>query len=603
MQNKDQYKGEILMKHRQLYATLSVILSLLLVLSACGGGGGEGAADKKPVSEEEKSKFPVKVDTDEEAVENGTLTKALVSDTPFEGTLSTVFYQGQPDWEIIEWFEEGLLDLDENYNIDNTGAATYELSDDKRTVTIKIKDGVNWHDGEPVKAEDLEFTYLTIGHPKYTGVRYDSTMSGIEGMEDYHTGKADNISGVKVIDDKTISITYKTADPTILSGLQTTPMPKHYLADVPVDKMAASPKIREKPIGFGPFKVEKVTPGESVTLVRNDDYWRGKPQLKSIVIKVVNPDVIVNSMKNGDVDIASFPTALYPDAVKNKNYTILGIKDLAYSYIGFKLGHWDAEKGEAVMDKPKMQNVKLRQAMGYALDIEKVAEEQYSGLYYKANSLIPESFPEWNNKDMKGFTYDPDKAKQLLDEAGYKDVNDDGLREDPDGKKFTISFASMSGTKVAEPIAKFFMQNWKDVGLDVQLYQGRLQEFNSFYKNIQEDVEDIDVYAAAWGTGSDVNPAGLYGKTAQFNLPRYVSEKNEELLKKGVSPEAFDTDYRKQVYNDWQELMFEEAPVIPTFFRYAIVGVNKRVKYYSVDPTVEDKYKVSVSSETPVKGE
>lgn len=166
-----------------------------------------------------------------------------------------------------------------------------------KTITIKIKDNVKWHDGNPVTAEDLEFSYLIIGNDKYTGVRYDTQMQMIEGMEEYHTGKADKISGIKVVDPKTISITYKTVNPSLKTGIWTYPTSKKYLGDVPIDKLAESDKVRKNPIGFGPFKVKKIVPGESVEFERFDDYWGGKPKLKNLTLKVVNPAIVNASLK------------------------------------------------------------------------------------------------------------------------------------------------------------------------------------------------------------------------------------------------------------------------------------------------------------------
>ena len=88
----------------------------------------------------------------------------------------------------------------------------------------------------------------------------------------------------------------------------------------------------------------------------------------------------------------------------------------------------------------------------------------------------------------------------------------------------------MSGGETAEPIAQFYMQNWADVGIKVQLLDGRLHEFNSFYDQVEADDPKIDIYQGAWGVGSDPNPSGLYGRTAAFNYTRYTSEKNDELL-------------------------------------------------------------------------
>ncbi|OAT73215.1 oligopeptide ABC transporter substrate-binding protein [Parageobacillus thermoglucosidasius] len=580
-----------------------VFAVFLLGLTACSSStsNDKDGKDTKTAQKEDISKFPMTVKNDGKIVD-GVLNYGLVSDTPFEGTLNYAFYEGDPDSEVLQFFDEPLFRFNEDYEITNDGAATYELSDDKKTMTIKIKDNVKWHDGEPVKAEDLEYAYLVIGHKDYTGVRYgDALMQDIVGMEEYHSGKADKISGIKVIDDKTLTITWKHANPSVMTGIWAHPLPKHYLKDVPIKDLAKSDKIRKNPIGFGPFKVKKIVPGESVEFVRNDDYWNGKPNLKGVILKVVNPQVVLQALKKGEIDIAEFPTDQYVSAKGTKNIQFVGKIDLAYNYIGFKLGHWDAEKQENVMDNPKFQNKKLRQAMAYAINNKEVADRLYHGLRFPATTLIPPSFPSYHDKNAKGYTYDPEKAKKLLDEAGYKDVDGDGFREDPNGKKFVINFLAMSGGDIAEPLAKFYMQCWKDVGLNVQLVDGRLAEFNSFYDMVQNDDPKVDVFAAAWATGTDVDPYGLYGRNVMFNLSRWVNEKNDELLEKGHSEQAFDKEYRKKIYNEWQALMNEEVPVIPTLYRSIIYAVNNRVKNYSadIDPFIWKWKDVGVTSEKP----
>ncbi len=591
------------MKKKWRWKFFVMLVVLLLGLTACSSNSTNNKDNKnQTVQKEDISKFPMTVKNDGKIVEDGVLKYGLVSDTPFEGTLSYAFYEGDPDFKILQFFDESLFHINKDYEITNDGAATYELSDDKKTMTIKIKDNVKWHDGEPVKAEDLEYAYLVIGHKDYTGVRYgDALIQDIVGMEEYHSGKADKISGIKVIDDKTLTITWKHANPSVLTGIWAYPLPKHYLKDVPIKDLAKSDKIRKNPIGFGPFKIKKIVPGESVEFVRNDDYWAGKPKLKGVILKVVSPQVVLQALKKGEIDIAEFPTDQYVNAKGTKNIQFVGKIDLAYNYIGFKLGHWDAKKQENVMDNPKFQNKKLRQAMAYAINNKEVADRLYHGLRFPATTLIPPSFPSYHDKNAKGYTYDPEKAKKLLDEAGYKDVDGDGFREDPNGKKFTINFLSMSGGDIAEPLAKFYMQCWKDVGLNVQLVDGRLAEFNSFYDMVQNDDPKVDVFAAAWATGTDVDPYGLYGRNVMFNFSRWVNEKNDELLEKGHSEQAFDKEYRKKIYNEWQALMNEEVPVIPTLYRSVIYAVNNRVKNYSadIDPFTWKWKDVGVTSEKP----
>ncbi|NHN32189.1 oligopeptide ABC transporter substrate-binding protein [Paenibacillus sp. S3N08] len=532
---------------------------------------------------------------------DGVLNYGLVSNTPFEGTLNTALYKGAPDAELLQFFDESLFHTNGDYEITNEGAATFELSSDKKSMTIRIKDNVKWHDGEPVKAEDLEYAYLVIGNKDYTGVRYGSELiQDVVGMDVYHSGSAPSISGIKVVDAKTLTIAWNHANPSLLTGIWASPFPKHYLKDIAINQLAQSDKIRKSPIGFGPFKLNKIVSGESVEFVRNEEYWAGKPSLKGVIVKVVSPQVVLQSLKKGDIDLAEFPTDQYTTAKGTKNLQFIGKIDSAYTYIGFKLGHWDAQKEQSVMDNPKFQNKKLRQAMAYAMDNQSVGDKLYHGLRFPATTLIPPSFMGYHDKTAKGYTFDPEKAKKLLDEAGYIDKDGDKLREDPEGKKFTVNFLMMSGGDIAEPLAKFYMQGWKEVGLDVQLVDGRLTEFNSFYDRVQKDDPKVDIFAAAWSTGSDVDPYGLYGRDVLFNYTHWVHDKNDELLAKGHSEQAFNKEYRKDIYNQWQALMSEEVPLIPTLYRSGIYAVNNRVKNLSVDPSSTLTWKdVSVTAEKP----
>ena len=562
---------------------LSAMLFSVLFLVACNAEkvtedpnktedvGKEVAKDKAG------NTFPTKTSNNNESLEGEHLNYGLVTDSPFEGLLNWTFYQSTYDDAILRIFDESLLSTDENYVFNQEGAATYEMSKDNKTITLTIRDQVKWQDGNPVTGEDLEFAYLTIGHPEYKGVRYDSLFQMIEGMEEYHAGKANSISGIKV-DGNKISITFKEANPSVLTGLWTYPLHKKYLGDIPLVEMESSDKIRKNPIGFGPYKVKKIVQGEAVEFEAYDGYWKGKPKLAGITLTVVNSTTAVKALESGSIDVAELGADLYDGAKVLKNIELLGKIDLAYTYIGFKLGHYDPDKKVSVMDETKVSDKLVRQAIGYAMNNDEVGKMLYKGLRFRANTVIPPSFPKYHNTDITGYTYDPEKAKSLLDEAGYVDQNGDGLREDPNGNEFVLNFASMAGGDVAEPLTQYYIQQWKEIGLNVELLEGKLHEFNSFYERVENDDKDIDMYLGAWGTGSDPDPSGLWARDAAFNYTRWVNDQNDELLKKGISPEAFDETYRIDIYNQWQALVNEEAPVIPTLFRYTLLGVNNRVK-------------------------
>jgi peptide/nickel transport system substrate-binding protein len=582
----------------------SKIISILTLAFILGAWNSEPVnTNTKDTSGEQKlnaAEFPEATSNADEAIKGGHLNYGLISDTPFEGILNWAFYQGQPDSEVLQFFDEALLATDENYLYNNDGAATYQMSEDNKTITIQIKDNVNWHDGAPVTGADLEYAYLVIGSPEYKGVRYDSQFQMIEGMEEYHSGTSDTISGIKV-DGKTISITFKEANPSLLAtGLWTYPLHKEYLIDVAIADLERSEKIRKKPIGFGPFKVTKIVQGEAVEYKANKDYWNGAPALDSLTLKVVNPDITAKSLETGEIDLAAINASHYDQVKKLNNVQLLAKTGFSYSYIGFKLGHFDAELGESVMDNPKFQDVRVRQAMAYAIDHSVVAENLYQNLRFPANTVIPTVFT-YHNSEVKGYSQDIEKAKSLLDEAGFVDTNNDGYREDADGKEFVINFLSMSGDSMSEPLSLYYIQQWGEVGLKVKLLEGRLHEFNSFYQRVETDDPAIDIYQAAWGTGTDPDPSGLWAKDAPFNYTRWVNEKNEELLAKGISPAAFDEGFRKEVYDEWQQLIHDEVPLIPTLFRYELMAVNKRVKDFNYLSSETDWSKVAVTKEEPVK--
>src|SRR5699024_1530707 len=167
----------------------------------------------------------------------------------------------------------------------------------------------------------------------------------------------------------------------------------------------------------GAFKVDSITPGEAVTLTKNEDYWRGEPKLDEVTIKVIDPSVVVNELETGGVDtVSAFPTDQYPDNADMSNVEFLGITDRAYSYIGFNLGTWDKEekKVDTDIENAKMGDKELRQAMWHAVDNDAVGDQFYHGLRWGATTLIPPSHPEFHDDSNEGRQYDPEKQKNYL---------------------------------------------------------------------------------------------------------------------------------------------------------------------------------------------
>ena len=585
------------------------VLIMMMVLMSCGPGQKKSAGGDKG---SENIKFMTETQNNGNAVPGAVLSVAMVKDSPLVGIFNQAMYKDGYDGDIIDWFLGSyILDIDENFEVTDTGIATLSVDPENKKATIKIKDGMKWSDGQPIVADDIIYTYEVIGNKEYTGVRYSDESAKIVGMEDYKAGKASTISGIKKIDDKTVEISFKEMGQGIYTGgngMERYAMPKHYLKDVPIKDLEKSEKIRSKVVVAGPYTINSIVPGESIELKANPNYFRGKPKTEKVTVQVVNSQTITAAMKSGKYDLVfDIPTELYKIYKDFDNIETLGRQELYYSYLGFKMGKYDKAKGENIVNpNAKVADLKLRQALAYGLDIKQMVKAFYDGLREKATSSVPPVFEKYYPKDLAGFPYDPEKAKKLLDEAGYKDVNGDGYREDKNGKPFEIKIAAMSGGDIAEPLVQFYIQQWKEIGIKGVLATGRLIEFNSFYDKVEADDPEIDVYFAAWGVGTNLGPYETAGRKSMFNYSRFASDENDKLMAEVTSPKTLtDPNYKPEAYKKWQEYYINQAVEVPLTYRYQLYPVNKRVKNFDVAYGIEKRGKgmhlVELTAAEPIK--
>ena len=579
--------------------------TVALTLAACGSKEQSSSTS----STSGTTKYASEVTHDGTPIKGGTLKYAIVSSSPFSGIFADELSSDTNDSSIGGLIDESMFDYDENRKLTNTGLASIEFDVENKTATVTLNSkDYKWSDGQPVTIDDYIFAYQAIGNKDYTGVRYDDDYKNVVGMEEYHDGKADSVSGLEKVDDYTVKIHFKEMSPSMqLAGGSVCAyiMPKHIFKDIPEAEWEKSDYVRgTKFVGLGQFKIESIVAGESVTLVPNEHYFRGVAKVDKVVMEVVSPDNIVSEMKAGNYDIATMPNSQYEAYKDLTNVTFLGSQASAYEYIGFHLGKYDKETGKNVTDpNAKMADVNLRQAMAYALDIDAAGQNLYNGLQHSSNSIIIPFFKDVYNKDQEGFSYNPEKAKQLLDEAGYKDVDGDGIRENKDGSKLTINFAARTRDEANESLVQQYLNWWKEIGLNVQLYTGRTIELNSFYDKVQADDPEIDVFAGGWSTGYDPNPSGLFGETAQFNFERYVDAEGTAIMNKISSTESFDSAKNVEFYKEWQKYVHDKAFIFPTLVGEELTAVNKRVKYFDVNLGSKKSalYQVELTSETGAK--
>ncbi len=584
---------------------VGILTAFMLLLVACGNDVDTGSSDGGDSLE---MKYPVEVSNGGTAVPEARLQYGLASDTPFAGILHPMWYEGNPDSVVMSFMWENLYLASENRTFiegqDGENIAWYEMNDDLTVKTIHIKEGVTWHDGDDFNVDDIIMSYNMLAHPDYTGVRFGEPHTFIVGINDVKAGTATEIAGLNRIDDMTLEITYDQANDQAKYA-QEYYVASHLLEGADVATMTQHDTVRTNPVGIGPFKVATIVPGEAVKFDAFEDYHLGAPKIAGVDLKVISPNVIDEAFKSGDIDMVdSYPAATFDESNLGSNTSVLQQVAGSYSYLGFKLGTWDKEASAVATDPTmKMSDIELRKAMGYSMNNTEVGAALYDGLRMRADSIIIPLFTDYYNPDLGNYNYDPEKAEQILDDAGYLDVDGDGFRENPEGEQLVINMAHMSGAG-AETLSQYYIDKWHEVGLNVQLTGGRLMEFNSFYERVGDDDPEIDIYFGAWSTGYNPNPSGLYGEFAQFNFTRYIDDELRAIMDGINSDEAkFDEAVMKDYYDQWQKAAFEKSHVIPTLFRSIVYPVNNRVVNYDLKlgSTGLRLHEIELSASSPIK--
>ena len=579
------------------------LISGMLLLASCGGINDGGAKDaKKEVVDVStvESQYPSYVENEGNPVEATVLKVAVVSDSPFRGIFNGFLYSDSLDGSFMASTMNGAFPIDQDLKIildsDETPIKV-SVNPEEKTVTYKINPNFKWSNGEPVTTKDIVKTYEIMANQEYItsskSLRYNKNRKAIVGIEEYNEGKADKISGLEVIDDSTMKIHLKEMTPSVYWGGNFVPefVNAKQFEGIPMDKITESDALRKNPLSYGPYVIKEIVQGEKVIFEANPYYYKGEPKIKRLEMEILPPSQQVAAIKSGKYDIVlKVSPEIFPELEKLDNINILTKKAGSMNYIAFKLGKWDEEKNEVVTDpNSKMYDLNLRKAIAYAIDMDAVSKQFYHGLSTPAKSQLSPLFPSLHNPEINGFKQDVEKAKQLLDEAGFKDVDGDGIREGKDGKPVKYTLAMMSGGEIAEPLAQYYIQQWKAIGLDVELLDGRLLDSKNFYNRVNGDDPAIDFCIAGIGFGTDPQQLAIFGKNAKFNISRYISDELEAALDATVSKDAMNEEYRVKAYKDYEKVFMEEIPAVPILNKLDILVVNKRIKKYDWRPNVDGK--------------
>ncbi len=430
-------------------------------------------------------------------------------------------------------------------------AESWKVSDDQLTWTFNLRKGVKWHDGQPFTANDVAFSFTYPADKDFTGTTY-SVVQALKGAEDYHAGKAKSIEGVKVIDDNTISLT--TSKPYALfldvQG-QRYIAPEHILKGVAVKDLANS-SLAHQPIGTGPYRLVKWKADESLTYEAFPDYYGDKPKIKNYIWKIIpEKSSHPTELQGGTVDIV--PEVLaddFPALKSNADLKTLQLPGVNFTYIVMN------------QKKPFFADVRVRQAMNYAVDKDAIIKAIGGGNGMAVTNIVHPSLPEYN-PNLKGFPYNPDKAKSLLADAGWKDKNADGVLISKgvpgltDGTPFSVEFGTMNFSPYNDS-AQIVQQDLKAIGIQTDLKQ---VEFNIYFSDYLTDTSDYTMATSGWFAFEQVPQGELEGNFLPNQPTEWTHWKGnpelQDLLTK--APAEFDAQKRIQMYWRAEEIIEQNA--------------------------------------------
>lgn len=478
------------------------------------------------------------------------------------GAFTPYFHQSGYDGNISSLLFTPLVTVDKEGLPIGATAEKWEISDDQLTYTFHIRPDSKFSDGSPLTADDVAFTWTLINDKAYDG---DSTLNtiGIKGAKEYKEGKATAIEGIKIVDPQTISVTIEKPNAIALLTLGSQILSKtYYGADYQPGELEYIKKLHENPLGNGPYKLDKFIPGQEVRFVANDNFYLGKPKTEKFIYKTSEGDTW-QYLETGEVDYATF-SATTENIEKLKSLGFVNIAPYTpsnYGYLQVNLEH------EALKDKL------VRQAITYGLDRQSIYVDANQGAGQVAN--IPSSLISWayTEDGINTYAYDPEKAKQLLDEAGWT-AGSDGIRV-KDGKKLTIHYLGRKSPDTDTFIA-IAGENYKEIGVDFQ--PEVLADFNALISKVENGDYDLAAFSTPiLSDPSDGITQFVNGEVKGYDNPQFTKLYDEALA-------TSDIDERRKIYAELFKIANDDLPVIFTSYRKSVFAYNGRIQNVDLNP-------------------
>ncbi|MBJ7986376.1 ABC transporter substrate-binding protein [Bacillus cereus] len=454
------------------------------------------------------------------------------------------FMENGWDGNITQAIFAPLVGLDKEGKPIPILAKKWDISEDQLTYTLHLKDDVKFSDGSPLTADDVAFTLTLLHDQTYSGAT-DISQTAIKGGQAYKEGKATSIEGIQVIDPKTITITTEKVNAQTLSLIGGEVISKAYYGkEYKQGNLEYLKELYGKPMGAGAYKLDKYIPGQEVRFVANENYFEGKPKIEHFIYKITKGDTNLQQFQAGEVDYDGFTT---------NAETIEQLKELGFANINVYTG---SSYGYIKMNykKPHFKDKRVRQAFIYGLERQKIIDTYFQGYASLVNVPITPVSWAYTEEGINKYEYNLEKAKKLLDEAGWK-AGSDGIRE-KDGQKLKVSYFASSASKINDVMIPVMKEDYKKIGVD---FNPEYMDFNTMISKVIKGNYDLVMVS----TPMIDDPSGTieeFVSTSKRNYDGYHNPKVDELAKQAL--ETLDIEKRKEIYKKLYQELSEDPPVI-----------------------------------------
>lgn len=444
----------------------------------------------------------------------------------------------------------GLIDYDPQGNIGPGLSTSWEISDDSLTYTFQLRKDVKWHDGKPLTAQDVTFTFGKI-LDRQIGSRLNLLFQSVKELQ------APN--------PHTVVFKLKERDPVFLANLWNGILPRHIWEK----EDFAKSQYNVIPVGSGPWKLTEWVRGDRMTFEANLDYFQGRPHLDRIIVKVI-PDVTVAfaALEKGDVHYLPFkgvvggpPYQLVDRLKQNPNLEVKVYDVSSMQRLFFR------------NDKPPFNNPKVRQAVAHAVNKRLILDRILFGYGQIAHSEVPPAMKWANNPQVPQYEYDVAKANQLLDEAGY--------RRGADGVRFKTRIYGTPGVRAI--LSNILKEQLRAVGITADIV---INEWTTYYNAIRQtrEVDGLFTIFSLPNIPDPTTEAPRYHsreiKPGGLNYLLYSNPRVDAIIDASLT--TLDQKKRSQLFHEYQEILARDAPMIPLYVMTGVDIWNKKFAGFQV---------------------